>query len=53
MHKLLDKGYRIFNTCYEDPSYAVKLASQRFCVVKAVRVRTDTPGLKMFAVLVK
>lgn len=52
--KMLDAGYKIFDTCYYDASRLVKAAEAKgFADVKPIRVKTDTPGLKMFAVVVK
>lgn len=52
--RLLDNGYTWFDTCYENAEGTINAAKAKGYVdIKAVRVRTDTPGLKMFIVFVK
>lgn len=54
LNQLLDEGYEIFDTCYGDPSCIVNAAKSRgYTDIKPRRVKTDTPGLNMFMVLVK
>ena len=52
--RLLDNGYTWFDTCYENAEGVINAAKTKgYTDIKAVRVRTDTPGLKMYVVLVK
>ena len=52
--QLFSEGYEIFDTCYCDPSHIMSVAkSKGYTDIKPRRVKTDTPGLKMFVVLVK
>ena len=47
-------GDTIFDTCYESADKAVEKAKAKgYSDVRAYRVKTDTPGLKMFVVLAK
>lgn len=54
IQKMLCDGYTIFDTCYESADKAVEKAKAKgYSDVRAYRVKTDTPGLKMFIILVK
>ena len=54
LSQLFSEGYEIFDTCYGDPSRIVTAAkSKGYTDIKPRRVKTDTPGLKMFMVLVR
>lgn len=54
LNQLFDEGYETFDTCYGDPSRIVNAAKAKgHTNIKIRRVKTDTPGLKMFMVLVK
>lgn len=54
LNQLLDEGYEIFDTCYGNASHIVSAAKAKgYTDIKPRRVKTDTPGLKMFMVLVK
>lgn len=52
--KLLNLGYKVFDSCYEDFFGIVNRAKQQgHKDVVPQRVKTDTNGLKMFFVWVK
>lgn len=54
LEKMFRSGYKIFDSCYEFADDVVKKAkAQGHSDVKAYRVKTDTPGLKMFVILVR
>ena len=54
LNQLFSEGYEIFDTCYGDPNHIVNTAKTKgYTDIKPRRVKTDTPGLKMFMVLVK
>lgn len=54
VQKKLTEGYTVFDTCYETAERAITNARARgYSDIKAYRVKTDTPGLKMFIILVK
>lgn len=54
IRKLLDNGWEVFDTCYEYADDVISRAkSEGFKHIKAYRVKTDTPHLPMFTVLVK
>lgn len=52
--KLLNSGYKVFDSCYEDCSNILDRAKQKgYKDIVCQRVKTDTKGLKMFLVWVK
>lgn len=52
-NKVWKEGYTIFDTCYGCADNEVKRAKERYESVISYRVKSDTPGLKMFVILVK
>lgn len=54
MNKILKEGYKLFETCYQSDADVVEKAKNRgYKSVVSYRVKSDTPYIKMFAVLVK
>ena len=54
MNKILKEGYELFETCYYTDEDVVEKAKNRgYKSVISYRVKSDTPYVKMFAVLVK
>ena len=51
--KIFNEGYKVFGSGYENVDRIVEEANLKFESVLKYRVKSDTPGLKMFVVLAK
>lgn len=51
--KIFNEGYKVFGSGYDNVDNIVNEANSKYESVLKYRVKTDTPKLKMFIVLVK
>lgn len=51
--KIFNEGYKVYGSGYENVDRIVEEANLKFESVLKYRVKSDTPGLKMFIVLAK
>jgi len=51
--KIFNEGYKVFGSGYSNVDNLVEEAKLKYESVLSYRVKSDTPGLKMFIVLVK
>jgi len=53
MNKIWKEGYTIYDTCYGDCEREIEKAKGCYESVLSYRVKSDTPNVKMFVILVK
>lgn len=52
-NKIFNEGYKVFGSGYDNVDSLVDEANTKYKSVLKYRVKTDTPKLKMFIILVK